>query len=235
VYATKPRADGPIVGQSLVVRLLRRLDQVHKYIWILSDADLVERKQPAYLWMRTCRRYFNWLGTKRGNVKATYETIRHAFLRHGSLGEGFTITEDSRACAQVVLMTDKAATVCSSCSVPPRVLIERPQVVTRLALLRRAIQTHTSLLRDAAIGRRIDQQLLRLRFVVRPKASERAALFDDPLFDRSQRWKLSTSVHRVGGIIPRNGVRCPPLRGITEAKMRSLSILIWRAMVRRQL
>ena len=96
--------------------------------------------------------------------------------------------------------------------------------MTRLALLRRAIQAHASLLRDAAIGRSIDPKLLRLRFVMRPKTSERAAFFDDPLFDRSRRWKLSTSVHRVGGIIPRNGVRCPPLRAITEAKMRNLSI-----------
>ena len=77
-------------------------------------------------------------------------------------------------------------------------MIEKFKAVTRLTFLRRAIKTHT-ILRDAAIGRRINRQLLRLQFAMRPKAGERAALFDDPLFDRSQKWELSTSVHRVEG------------------------------------
>lgn len=42
-------------------------------------------------------------------------------------------------------------------------------------------------------GRGIDRHLLGLRLLLRPLHDETAALFDDELFERSSRWKLSTS------------------------------------------
>ena len=59
--------------------------------------------------------------------------------------------------------------------------------------LQRAVQTHVSLTREAATGRGIDRHLLGLRLMLRPEDGERADLFDDELFQRSQEWKLSTS------------------------------------------
>ncbi len=52
---------------------------------------------------------------------------------------------------------------------------------TRLTLLRRAVQTHTTLSRQAATGHGIDRHLLGLRLMMR------AALFEDPLFEREVR------------------------------------------------
>ena len=63
----------------------------------------------------------------------------------------------------------------------------------RQSLLRRAVQTHTSLTRQAATGRGIDRHLLGLRCVLDTSAGERHDLFDDPLFTESQTWRLSTS------------------------------------------
>ena len=77
--------------------------------------------------------------------------------------------------------------------------------MTKLALLRRAIQTHTSLTREAATGRGIDRHLLGLRLMMRPETGERAALFDDLLFDRSQEWKLSTSALSAGDLFRGTG------------------------------
>ncbi|KAI9461667.1 hypothetical protein BJY52DRAFT_1259425 [Lactarius psammicola] len=57
---------------------------------------------------------------------------------------------------------------------------------TRLALLRCAVQTHTTL------SRGIDWHLLGPWFMMR------AALFEVPLFERSQEWKLSTSTLSAG-------------------------------------
>ena len=44
---------------------------------------------------------------------------------------------------------------------------------------------------DAIKGRGIDRHLLGLRLLLNKQ--ERSDLFDDPLFQRSQTWKLSTS------------------------------------------
>lgn len=63
----------------------------------------------------------------------------------------------------------------------------------RQSLLRRAVQTHTSLTRQAATGRGIDRHLLGLRLMLDASAGERHDLFDDLLFAESQTWKLSTS------------------------------------------
>lgn len=42
-------------------------------------------------------------------------------------------------------------------------------------------------------GRGVDRHLLGLRLLLRPLNGEAAVLFEDELFDRSTRWKLSTS------------------------------------------
>ena len=42
-------------------------------------------------------------------------------------------------------------------------------------------------------GRGIDRHLLGLRLLLRPLNGESSALFEDDLFERSSRWKLSTS------------------------------------------
>jgi Choline/Carnitine o-acyltransferase len=81
----------------------------------------------------------------------------------------------------------------------------RYKIATRLTLLHRAIQTHTSLTRQAATGRGIDRHLLGLRLMMRPENDERAALFDDPLFERSQDWKLSTSGLSAGTLFRGTG------------------------------
>lgn len=43
------------------------------------------------------------------------------------------------------------------------------------------------------MGRGFDRHLLGMRLLLRPLNGENAALFEDDLFDRSARWKLSTS------------------------------------------
>jgi len=83
------------------------------------------------------------------------------------------------------------------------------KAVTRLALLRSAIQTHNSLSREAATGRGIDRHLLGLRLMMRPEVGEKAALFGDPLFDRSQEWKLSTSALSAGELFRGTGFGAP--------------------------
>jgi carnitine O-acetyltransferase len=67
------------------------------------------------------------------------------------------------------------------------------QPSTKYRALQRAVQTHVSLTREAATGRGIDRHLLGLRLMLRPEDGERAELFDDEFFQRSQEWKLSTS------------------------------------------
>ena len=42
-------------------------------------------------------------------------------------------------------------------------------------------------------GRGIDRHLLGLRLLLRPLNGESSPLFEDELFERSSRWKLSTS------------------------------------------
>ena len=65
------------------------------------------------------------------------------------------------------------------------------QLKARLALLRRAIQTHTALTREAATGRGIDRHLLGLQQMM--ASGESHPLFTDDLYRQSQTWKLSTS------------------------------------------
>lgn len=132
-----------------------------------------------------------------GSFTATYETVLTCAFDKARTETIRTLSEDSRA--WVLSMANETATVCfsrlcTSCSDSDNLI----KTTTRVALLCRAIQTHTSLTREAATGRGIDRHLLGLRLMMRPETGERAALFDDPLFERSQEWKLSTSALSAG-------------------------------------
>ncbi|KAF8529840.1 acyltransferase ChoActase/COT/CPT [Gautieria morchelliformis] len=63
--------------------------------------------------------------------------------------------------------------------------------VTRLDRLRDAVRAHNTYTRDAIKGKGIDRHLLGLRLLM--KDGEAAQLFQEPLFTRSETWKLSTS------------------------------------------
>ncbi|KAI8980182.1 acyltransferase ChoActase/COT/CPT [Trametes punicea] len=114
-----------------------------------------------------------WYRT-RGEFTATYETALTRLFKNGRTETIRTLSTDSRA--WVLAMVDPDTTD-----------------DTRLALLRRALQTHTQLTREAATGRGIDRHLLGLQLMLREDAGEHHALFEDELFARSQTWKLSTS------------------------------------------
>ena len=45
--------------------------------------------------------------------------------------------------------------------------------------------------------------------MIRPDNAERAALFEDPLFERSQEWKLSTSALSAGDLFRGTGYVYP--------------------------
>ncbi|KAI0635930.1 acyltransferase ChoActase/COT/CPT [Trametes polyzona] len=135
--------------------------------WIKNEACL---SPDAYIQMAM---QLAWYRT-RGEFTATYETVLTRLFKHARTETIRTLTSDSRA--WVLSMADPSASN-----------------ETRLALLRRALQTHTQLTREAATGRGIDRHLLGLRLMLRTDAGERHPLFEDELFARSQTWKLSTS------------------------------------------
>ncbi|KAH9068364.1 carnitine acetyltransferase [Lactarius deliciosus] len=140
--------------------------------WITSMTRLAP---DAYIQMALQLAWYK----SRGSFTATYETALTRAFDKARTETIRALTEDSRA--WVLSMTDPLASD-----------------TTRLALLHRAVQTHTTLSRHAATGRGIDRHLLGLRLMMRPDAGERAALFEDPLFERSQEWKLSTSALSAG-------------------------------------
>ena len=67
------------------------------------------------------------------------------------------------------------------------------QQTHRFRLLHQAISSHCLRTREAMTGQGIDRHLLGLRLLLRPLNGESSALFEDELFERSSRWKLSTS------------------------------------------
>ncbi|KAL7279196.1 hypothetical protein ACG7TL_007036 [Trametes sanguinea] len=135
--------------------------------WIKNDARL---SPDAYIQLAM---QLAWYRT-RGEFTATYETVLTRLFKHGRTETIRTFTADARA--WVLAMMDPGTSA-----------------DTRLSLLRRALQTHTQLTREAATGRGIDRHLLGLRLMLRADAGERHGLFEDELFTRSQTWKLSTS------------------------------------------
>ncbi|TFY83219.1 hypothetical protein EWM64_g789 [Hericium alpestre] len=130
-----------------------------------------------------------WYRT-RGFFTATYETALTRLFEHGRTETIRTLTSDSRA--WVLAMVD------------PSTPLQK-----RLALLRRAVQTHTRLTREAAVGKGIDRHLLGLLCMLRPSEGEFSALFEDELFTRSQMWKLSTSGLSAGPLFRGTGFGSP--------------------------
>ncbi|OBZ72572.1 Choline O-acetyltransferase [Grifola frondosa] len=135
--------------------------------WIKNSARL---SPDAYIQMALQLAWYRM----RGCFTATYETALTRLFHHGRTETIRTFTTDSRAFV-LAMVEGKTST-------PPL-----------HALLRRAIQTHSNLTRDAATGRGIDRHLLGLQEMFLRDAGERHALFEDELFARSQIWKLSTS------------------------------------------
>jgi hypothetical protein len=75
----------------------------------------------------------------------------------------------------------------------------------RYKCLQAAITTHARLTREAATGRGIDRHLLGLRLLMRPINGEHSPFFEDELFERSARWKLSTSGLSAGHLFKGTG------------------------------
>ncbi|KAG7089470.1 hypothetical protein E1B28_011154 [Marasmius oreades] len=133
--------------------------------WIKGQAEL---SPDAYVQIAL---QLAWYRT-RGTFTATYETALTRMFDKGRTETIRTLSTDSRAF--VLAMDDSLV-----------------NTESKYVLLKRAIQTHTRLTREAATGRGIDRHLLGLQNMLR--GGERAELFDDVLFSRSQEWRLSTS------------------------------------------
>ncbi|KAA1467647.1 acyltransferase ChoActase/COT/CPT [Dentipellis sp. KUC8613] len=145
--------------------------------WIRNTAQL---PPDAYLQMAL---QLAWYRT-RGSFTATYETVLTRIFDHGRTETLRTLTVDSRA--WVLAMADPSTSLAQ-----------------RLELLRRAIQTHARLTREAATGKGIDRHLLGLRVMLRE--GEGCDLFNDELFAQSQEWKLSTSGLSAGPLFRGTG------------------------------
>lgn len=126
-----------------------------------------------------------WYKT-RGEFTATYETVLTRMFKNGRTETLRTLTSDARD--WVLSM------------VTPGVSNQ-----ARLKALQRAIQTHTRLTREAATGRGIDRHLMGLQLLLRPPNGESADLFEDELYSRSAKWKLSTSGLSAGHLFKGTG------------------------------
>lgn len=137
----------------------------------------------------------------RGDFTATYETALTRMFDKGRTETIRTLTKDSRAFVLAMLDTDMP--VRTPNLHVPRLRPDLLQSETKFALLRRAIQTHSTLTREAATGRGIDRHLMGLRLMLR--SGERAPLLDDEVFARSAEWKLSTSGLSAGHLFRGTG------------------------------
>jgi len=107
-----------------------------------------------------------------GYFTATYETALTRFFLHGRTETIRSFSAESRDF--VLAMVDPTASQHE-----------------RLAKLRAAADAHNAYSKAALTGKGIDRHLLGLRLLMQP--GERAELFEDPLFAKSQDWRLSTS------------------------------------------
>ncbi|KIK10045.1 hypothetical protein K443DRAFT_47 [Laccaria amethystina LaAM-08-1] len=126
-----------------------------------------------------------WYKT-RGEFTATYETVLTRMFKHGRTETLRTFTRESRD--WVLSMLDP-----------------RASRMQRYKCLQAAITTHARLTREAATGRGIDRHLLGLRLLMRPINGEHSPFFEDELFERSARWKLSTSGLSAGHLFKGTG------------------------------
>ncbi|KAJ6609216.1 carnitine acetyltransferase [Mycena sp. CBHHK59/15] len=142
----------------------------------------LKQSPDAYIQMALQLAYFK----TRGEFTATYETALTRMFKRGRTETIRTFTKESRA--WVLGMVDES-------------VLQQ----TRRNLLHHALHTHTTLTREAATGRGIDRHLLGLKLMLRPLNGEQAPLFEDEMFHRSQKWKLSTSGLSAGNLFSGTG------------------------------
>lgn len=120
-----------------------------------------------------------WYKTQ-GYFTATYETVLTRMFHKGRTEALRSLTKESRVWVLAMVSTQN-----------------QPDASTKYMLLRRAVQKHASLTREAATGKGIDRHLFGLRLMLRPEEQAEnihaLGLFNDVLFAKSQEWKLSTS------------------------------------------
>ncbi|KAF9267867.1 carnitine acetyltransferase [Marasmius fiardii PR-910] len=148
--------------------------------WMKGQGMCKKLSPDAYIQMAL---QLAWYRT-RGFFTATYETALTRMFNKGRTETIRTFSTDSRA---FVIAMDDPHTNRDS----------------KYAFLKRAIQTHTRLTREAATGRGIDRHLFGLQKMLH--GNEHTELFDDPLFSRSQEWKLSTSGLSAGHLFRGTG------------------------------
>lgn len=114
-----------------------------------------------------------------GHFAPTYEATQTRRYRHGRTACTRSCSSASRAWVESML--------------------EGAPNEQRIRLLRLAASQHTKYARRAGMGMDADRHLFGLRRELREGDGERAALFDDPMFRRSQEWEVSTStlVHEL--------------------------------------
>ncbi|KAF9932579.1 Carnitine O-acetyltransferase mitochondrial [Linnemannia zychae] len=123
----------------------------------------------AYVQMALQLAYYR----KHGEFVATYESAATRKYRHGR-------TETARSCS----IESKA--FCEAMDNPDMSLKQRA------AACRAAVARHAQYTAWAVDGQAIDRHLLGLRLIRKPE-EEVPAMFQDPVFARSCRWRLSTS------------------------------------------
>ncbi|KAF9544714.1 Carnitine O-acetyltransferase mitochondrial [Mortierella hygrophila] len=123
----------------------------------------------AYVQMALQLAYYR----KHGELVATYESAATRKYRHGR-------TETARSCS----IESKA--FCEAMDNPDMSL------KARAAACRAAVARHAQYTAWAVDGQAVDRHLLGLRLIRRPE-EEVPAMFQDPVFARTCRWRLSTS------------------------------------------
>ncbi|KAG0238238.1 Carnitine O-acetyltransferase mitochondrial [Actinomortierella wolfii] len=123
----------------------------------------------AYVQMALQLAYYR----KHGHVVATYESAATRKYRHGR-------TETARSCS------NESKAFCEAMDNPDVDLRKRVE------LCRKAVARHAQYTAWAVDGQAVDRHMLGLR-LIRGKDEEMPALFQDPVFARACRWRLSTS------------------------------------------
>ncbi|KAI7818178.1 Choline/Carnitine o-acyltransferase-domain-containing protein [Gamsiella multidivaricata] len=123
----------------------------------------------AYVQMALQLAYYR----KHGELVATYESAATRKYRHGR-------TETARSCSK------ESKAFCEAMDNPEMGL------KARAAACRAAVARHAQYTAWAVDGQAIDRHLLGLRLIRKPEEPV-PAMFEDPVFSRSCRWRLSTS------------------------------------------
>ncbi|EJU04961.1 acyltransferase ChoActase/COT/CPT [Dacryopinax primogenitus] len=135
--------------------------------WIKKTA---KQSPDAYIQMALQLAFYK----DQGFFSATYETASTRLFAHGRTDVIRTYTTNSRTFVRAMLDPSASAEA-------------------RYKALSTAIFSHNAYTREASTGKGIDRHLMGLRLMLRDKEGEGVKLFEDPLFAKSQEWKLSTS------------------------------------------